>query len=104
MFDMMSGVAVDKISPLVFEDEMAQKALMPMGMTSENVAEQFGISREKQDTMAFESHAKAAASNKAGWSQAEITPYKTNVEDKDGNETEVLVDRDDGFRGGLTMA
>lgn len=104
MFDMMSGVAVDKISPLVFEDELAQKALMPMGVTSENVAEQFGISREKQDTMAFESHAKAAAANKAGWSQAEITPYKTKVEDKEGNETEVLVDRDDGFRGNLTMA
>jgi len=38
MFDMMSGVAVEKISPLVFEDEMAQKALIPMGITSENVA------------------------------------------------------------------
>ena len=35
---MMSGVAVEKISPLVFEDEMAQKALIPMGITSENVA------------------------------------------------------------------
>jgi len=29
---------------------------MPMGITSENVAEKFGITREKQDLMAFESH------------------------------------------------
>jgi len=27
-----------------------------MGITSENVAEKFGITREKQDLMAFESH------------------------------------------------
>jgi len=33
-----------------------------------------------------------------GWSQAEITPYKTIVLDKEGNEKEVLVDRDDGCR------
>lgn len=48
--------------------------------------------------MAFESHQKATHSNKMGWSQSEITPYKTIVLDKEGNETEVLVDRDDGLR------
>jgi len=31
-----------------------------MGITSENVAKKFGVSREKQDLMAFESHQKAA--------------------------------------------
>lgn len=39
-----------------------------------------------------------------GWSQSEITPYKTKVTDKDGNEKEVLVDRDDGPRAGTTVA
>lgn len=48
--------------------------------------------------MAFESHQKAAHAQKMGWSQAEITPYKTKVLDKEGNEKEVLVDRDDGVR------
>ena len=28
----------------------------------------------------------------------EITPYKSTVKDKDGNEKEVLIDRDDGMR------
>lgn len=54
--------------------------------------------------MAFESHQKAAHSNKMGWSQQEITPYTTKVLDKDGNEKEVLVDRDDGIRPQTTMA
>ena len=34
---------------------------------------------------------------------SEITPYKTTVKDKDGNEKEVLVDRDDGMRAGTSM-
>lgn len=71
---------------------------MPMGITSENVAEKYGITRKQQDEMAVESHKKAAHAQKMGWSQQEITPYKTKVLDKDGNETEVLVDRDDGVR------
>lgn len=41
--------------------------------------------------MAVESHAKAAHSNKMGWSQQEITPYKTTVQDKEGNEKEILI-------------
>ena len=39
-----------------------------MGVTSENVAEKYGITRETQDTMALASHAKAAHANKQGWS------------------------------------
>lgn len=54
--------------------------------------------------MAFESHQKAAHAQKMGWSQGEITPYKTMVKDKEGNETEVLVDRDDGCRPQTTLA
>jgi len=54
--------------------------------------------------MAFESHKKAVYSNEQGWSQAEITPYKTIVLDKEGNEKEVLVDRDDGLRASTTLA
>lgn len=48
--------------------------------------------------MACESHRKAAHSNKMGWSQAEITPYKTIIKGKDDEEKEVLVDKDDGIR------
>jgi len=76
---------------------------MPMGMTSENVAEKFGISREKQDKMAVESHMKAAKAQKEGWTQKEITPYTTIVKDKDGKEKEVLVNMDDGVRDTTTF-
>jgi len=35
---------------------------MPMGLTSENVAAEFGIDRATQDTMAVNSHKKVAHS------------------------------------------
>lgn len=54
--------------------------------------------------MAVESHAKAAKAAKEGWLQKEITPYKTTIKDKDGNEKEILVDRDDGMREDTTLA
>lgn len=69
-----------------------------MGITSENVAAKYGISRERQDKMAVDSHRKAAHANKMGWSQQEITPYKTIIKTKDGEEKEVIVDHDDGVR------
>ena len=74
-----------------------------MGITSENVASRYGITRTMQDQLAVDSHAKAARSAKEGWSMTEITPYTTKVKDKEGNEKEVLVDRDDGFRAGTSL-
>jgi len=74
-----------------------------MGITSENVVAKYGITREQQDKMAFESHQKAAHSQKNGWSKDEITVYETTVTDKDGNEKKVLVDKDCGIRPETTM-
>lgn len=76
---------------------------MPMGITSENVAAKYGITRQQQDQMAYESHMKAANAQKMGWSQKEITPYETTVTDKEGNEKKVKVDRDDGVRPTTTV-
>ncbi|MBH1987163.1 MAG: acetyl-CoA C-acyltransferase, partial [Burkholderiales bacterium] len=45
-----------------------------MPETAENVASDFGISREDQDQMALASQAKAAAAQKSGFFDAEITP------------------------------
>lgn len=47
--DMMSAVDPNNLAPAVFEHERAQKCLMPMGQTSEMVAEQFKVTREMQD-------------------------------------------------------
>ncbi|GCC34967.1 hypothetical protein chiPu_0013444 [Chiloscyllium punctatum] len=40
------------VSNRMMENEKARACLIPMGITSENVAERFGISREKQDSFA----------------------------------------------------
>ncbi|XP_071471953.1 3-ketoacyl-CoA thiolase A, peroxisomal-like [Marmota flaviventris] len=43
------------IASYVRENKKARDCLIPMGITSENVAEWFGVSREKQDTFAVAS-------------------------------------------------
>jgi len=89
----------------VFENQNAADCLIPMGITSENVCKKYGIDREMQDRLAFESHQKAANAIKQGWTKTEITPYKTYVkEGKDGELKEVLVDMDDGCRPETSMA
>jgi acetyl-CoA C-acetyltransferase len=47
-----------------------------MGMTAENVAEKYNISREAQDRFSFESHQKATKAQDAGWFTDEIVPIK----------------------------
>lgn len=45
-----------------------------MGNTAENIAEKYGISREEQDQLAFESHMRARAANASGAVANEIVP------------------------------
>ncbi len=44
----------------IYDNKAARDCLIPMGITSENVAETFGVTRQEQDQLAVESHAKAA--------------------------------------------
>ncbi len=46
-----------------------------MGITAENVAKQYGVSREKQDALALASQQKAAAAQEAGRFKDEIVPF-----------------------------
>ncbi|KAI9483966.1 MAG: Thiolase, N-terminal domain-containing protein [Benjaminiella poitrasii] len=80
----------------------AADCLIPMGITSENVAAEFKVTRAKQDEFAAASHAKAMEAQKNGLFQAEIVPLEATVVDKEGKETTVVVDRDDGVRPGTT--
>jgi acetyl-CoA acyltransferase 1 len=74
-----------------------------MGITSENVAKQYHISREAQDKFAAQSFAKALAAQKAGYFKDEIVAVKTKkVHPDTGEEAEVIVDKDDGIREGVT--
>lgn len=103
MNDMTSSVDPEKISPDVFESEEARNCLMPMGLTSENVAERFNVTRTKQDQLAVDSHAKAAAAQEQGLFDSEIVPIDARVKDESGNVKIVRVTQDDGVRKGTTL-
>ncbi|CEG63739.1 Putative Acetyl-CoA acyltransferase [Rhizopus microsporus] len=80
----------------------AADCLLPMGITSENVAAEFNVTRAKQDAFAAESHRKATEAQKNGWFKEEIVPIEATVLDKEEKEHKVIVDRDDGVRPGTT--
>lgn len=52
-YNMKDWVREDLISKDARNNQKAMLTLMSMGVTSENVAEKFGIGREKQDQMAL---------------------------------------------------
>jgi len=93
------------VNPRVAENQCAADCLLPMGVTSENVAERFGIDRNTQDMFAVASHKKAAAARAAGKFKDEIVPVQTVLKDpKSGEEKSVLIQEDDGIRPGTSMA
>ena len=47
--DMNATVRADTLADEVFENEKTQNCLVPMGITSENVAAKYNITREMQD-------------------------------------------------------
>lgn len=53
-----------------------------MGMTGENVAEKYGITREEQDAYALNSHRKAAGAHKAGCFTSQILPVEVPAKKK----------------------
>jgi acetyl-CoA acyltransferase 1 len=82
----------------------ARDCLMPMGMTSENVAERYGISRQMQDEFALESHRRAFEAQNRGYFDQEIVPVTIKLANQEtGEESTSQVSRDDGIRGGLTL-
>lgn len=70
------------MSPSVFENEHMAIAY-GMGITAENVATQWNVSREDQDAFAFASHQKAIAAIRAGYFAEEISPYDLVVNSAD---------------------
>jgi acetyl-CoA acyltransferase 1 len=78
---------------------------MSMGITSENVAERYGVSRADQDAFAAESQLRAARAQSSGVFDAEIVPVTTRKIDPEvpENEHEVTVTKDDGIRANTTV-
>jgi acetyl-CoA C-acetyltransferase len=69
-----------------------------MGVTAENVAREFDVSRDEQDALAAESHRRAAAATAAGYFTEQITPVE--VPGRKGAVT--VVDTDEHIRPGVT--
>jgi len=69
-----------------------------MGVTAENVAQDFGVSREDQDALAAESHRRAAAAAAAGYFKEQITPVEVK-----GRKGTVTVDTDEHIRPDVTV-
>ncbi|KAF9979801.1 3-ketoacyl-CoA thiolase with broad chain length specificity [Mortierella antarctica] len=94
------GIGAEKIPEA---SEAAADCQLPMGITSENVASEFNVTREKQDKFAALSFSKAAKAQAEGKFDSEIVAVKTIVKDAEGNEKEVVISKDDGIRAGTTV-
>jgi acetyl-CoA acetyltransferase len=68
-----------------------------MGITAENLAEQYQIGREEQDAFALRSQTLAAAARDAGTFDAEIAPVTIK-----GRKGDTTVSRDEHIRDGAT--
>lgn len=69
-----------------------------MGITAENVAERWEISREAQDALAVESHKRAAKASTEGYFKGQIVP----VEVKSRKKT-IVIDTDEHIRPDVTV-
>jgi acetyl-CoA C-acetyltransferase len=76
-------------------DDYINSVYIPMGMTAENVAERYGITRERQDEFGKRSQDRAVEAQKNGFFEWEITP----IEVPDGR----TISDDDGPRPDTTL-
>lgn len=87
-----------------FEDGVIDILTWPLdgnhnGVTAENVAEKYNVTREEQDAFALRSHQRACAAIEAGKFKDEILPVE--LKDRKGNIT--IFDTDEGPRKSLTI-
>jgi len=103
----MSRVPMTGFNPMLHPGlaERYPQAYVSMGETAENLADKYGIAREKQEAMAVESHSKAAAARDAGKLADEIVPIRqgNHTVDADGcirpdTTAEALADLKPAFR------
>jgi len=78
------------------------EAYTPMGITAENVASRFGVTRQDQDQFALESHTRAIAAISGGKFVDEIVPVATRVFNGSAWNS-VTVETDEGPRKESTL-
>jgi len=86
MIDMMLGALQDPFHKI------------HMGVTAENVASKWGITRDDQDNLAVESHRRAEHATRAGYFRDQIVPIVQK-----GRKGDVVFETDEHFRTGVTI-
>jgi acetyl-CoA C-acetyltransferase len=72
----------EELHPKLFgPDAPIANVYIPMGLTAENVAERWNVSREDMDRYAQRSQERAVAAQASGFSEREITPWDGVVQD-----------------------
>lgn len=103
MVPMMGNV----IRPNAKLAETAPQYYMSMGHTAEQVATQYGVSREDQDAFSVRSHENAAAAIEKGHFDEEIVPVEVTKRYVDENnkyqEKSFMFEMDEGVRHGTTV-
>lgn len=88
---------MNMLHPQEYQDvllaEQVPGTYISMGLTAENVAKRYGITRHDMEVMAVESHKKAAAAQAAGKFIDEIIPVTVNTEIG-----QIVVTQDEGIR------
>ncbi len=95
-----------RINPNPYLVENLPEAYMGMGLTAENVADQFEVSRQAQDEFALRSHQRAAAAYEKGIFQDEILPIEVEevTPGPNGPERQTFVlDKDEHVRPDTTL-
>jgi acetyl-CoA acyltransferase len=102
----------NKVSPNPWLMDHYPDAYLSMGLTAENVAKKYGITREKADEFSLASHQKALAAIAAGKFKDEIVPVEvhTTVAAQSANghaaktkTSTILFEMDEGPRGDTSM-
>ncbi len=86
------------LNPLLMESGMPD-AYVSMGITAENVAAKYNISREDMDKFAMQSHQRAATATEKGLFRDEMLPIEIPLPDG----KTVTLDKDENIRPGTTL-
>jgi acetyl-CoA C-acetyltransferase len=83
----------EELHPKLFGDDAPiANVYIPMGLTAENVAEQWNVSREDMDRFAQQSQERAVAAQESGFFEREITPWDGAAKD-DGPRAESTLEK-----------
>lgn len=97
----------NKIAPNLYLMESIPASYISMGLTAENVAARYNVTREDQDLFSVESHEKAYRAIQEGRFKKEILPLEVEFTElgPDGraHSKKTVFDTDEGVRPGTTM-